>query len=108
MGRSPAMVCAYSRLPNVNTCSSYSRATFSRNSLQWGRRRVCSMGSPRPSWKWKMPCRAEVRSEGGTDVRQVTAAQPGATGGVRAAQPAVPHKRLPLSRSVRGLSPFLQ
>lgn len=51
------MVWAYSRLPNVKTCSSYSRAIFSRNSLQCGRTRVCSIGSPRPSWKWKMPWR---------------------------------------------------
>lgn len=67
---SPAIVCAYSRLPKVNTCSSYSLATFSRNSLQCGRRRVCSIGSPRPSWKWRIPCTEGRRSAGpqaGTD-----------------------------------------
>lgn len=43
----------------MNTCSSYSFAIFSRNSLQCGRSRVWSMGSPRPSWKWKIPWRRE-------------------------------------------------
>ncbi|TNN51251.1 hypothetical protein EYF80_038571 [Liparis tanakae] len=43
------------RLPNVKTCNSKSLAIFSRNALQCGRSRVCSIGSPRPSWKWKIP-----------------------------------------------------
>lgn len=64
--RSPAIVCAYSRLPNVKTWSSYSLAIFSRNPLQCGRRRVCSIGSPRPSWKWNMPCREQAQSGGGS------------------------------------------
>lgn len=57
----PAMVWAYKRLPKVKTCNSYSLAIFSKKSLQWGRRRVCSIGSPRPSWKWKMPCGEQAR-----------------------------------------------